>query len=625
MKCLEKRAADRWQSAEELLGRLESLAATSGATTPAETRTVPVTPAGSRRWIFPAGAAAGIAGLALLASRLSRSTTPDLQLGRRTQVTLAAGLEIYPALSPDGALVAYTGGPHTRLYVRQTEGGNPIEVARDLPDAQIFPYWSPDGKQLTFTSVRGVEIAPALGGTPRLLLPVRPGEFLFGGPWSPDGKEIAFVTGDTLFAVPAEGGAPRAITTAPQLHSCAWAADGRRIACVTGNSPAVTPQSLGNVAQSTILVVSSAGGAPGAVTEGSSGNLSPVWRPDGTLLFLSDRDGGRDVYAVRLKSDGSPVSPPRRLTTGLNALSLTVSASGTRLGYAVFSEKSNIWSAPVPASGTASWSLARAITSGNQVIDMFDISRDGRWIAFASDRGGNFQIYRMPLAGETEPEQLTRGPVDGFWPRWSPDGKEIAFHAFRNGHRQIFVVPATGGPASLVAGTDRDDRLRAWSPDGQFIVVGTDLFTPTEQCRVIRRGAGGAWEAPTPWLPHACQFVVFSPDGKLVANLALDGLWVATSTGQSPRKLMEGRGVEKILQVPAWSGDGRTIYYIDSDSAGAVIDAVPIEGGTPRHVMRFEDPTRPWHRFGFATLRDRFYFTVGELESDVWMVEIERP
>jgi hypothetical protein len=38
--------------------------------------------------------------------------------------------------------------------------------------------------------------------------------------------------------------------------------------------------------------------------------------------------------------------------------------------------------------------------------------------------------------------------------------------------------------------------------------------------------------------------------------------------------------------------------------------------------VRFDDPARPWHRSGFEVHGGRFYFTLGDLQSDVWMTEI---
>ena len=60
------------------------------------------------------------------------------------------------------------------------------------------------------------------------------------------------------------------------------------------------------------------------------------------------------------------------------------------------------------------------------------------------------------------------------------------------------------------------------------------------------------------------------------------------------------------------------------DSSGFSVRAVPASGGTPRVAVRFDDPTRPWHRFGFRLRAGRFYFTLGDLQSDIWVADVER-
>jgi hypothetical protein len=39
-------------------------------------------------------------------------------------------------------------------------------------------------------------------------------------------------------------------------------------------------------------------------------------------------------------------------------------------------------------------------------------------------------------------------------------------------------------------------------------------------------------------------------------------------------------------------------------------------------VVRFDDPTRPWHRFGFRVRGEQIYFTLGDLQSDIWVTEV---
>ena len=74
----------------------------------------------------------------------------------------------------------------------------------------------------------------------------------------------------------------------------------------------------------------------------------------------------------------------------------------------------------------------------------------------------------------------------------------------------------------------------------------------------------------------------------------------------------------------AWSADGRVVYFMGRDPKDGNLGVwgVPAAGGPPRLALRFDDPARPWHRSGFAVDRGRFYFTLGDRQSDVWMTEI---
>ena len=68
-------------------------------------------------------------------------------------------------------------------------------------------------------------------------------------------------------------------------------------------------------------------------------------------------------------------------------------------------------------------------------------SQDGAAIAYASDRGGNFDIWTQRLAGG-DAVQVTRDPAADSQPDWSPDGNRIVFRSER-GDGGLFVVPAT--------------------------------------------------------------------------------------------------------------------------------------------------------------------------------------
>src|SRR6201981_742157 len=89
-------------------------------------------------------------------------------------------------------------------------------------------------------------------------------------------------------------------------------------------------------------------------------------------------------------------------------------------------------------------------------------SPDGRYIAYASDRGGKFDIWVRQVSGG-DPVQITKGAGQKWQADWSPAGKYIADRS-ESGEGGLFAIPALGG-----AGLER--RITAfgyyprWSPD----------------------------------------------------------------------------------------------------------------------------------------------------------------
>jgi Tol biopolymer transport system component len=521
--------------------------------------------------------------------------------------------------------------------VRHVAGGRTIALTENVPGHHRRPQWSPDGSQIVFSSGEAIYVVPALGGVPRSLVALDSAQWPADAAWSPDGQHIVYVRGTLrdpgrgVFLQPVGGGAARKLADTFNAHSPSWSPDGSWIAYVSGNWRFVYGTSdFGNIATSSIWLVSSEGGDPVQVTSDACLNLSPVWMPDSRhLLFVSDVGGARDIYVVEITPSGKPAGPASRLTTGLNAHGVSLSADGSHAAYSAFSHTANIWSIATPSRPPVSSAEAMPVTTGNQVVEDLEISPDGEWLAFDSDLSGNQDIYKMPVGGG-EPQQLTTDPAGDFNPSWSPDGKEIAFHSLRSGTRGIYVVSTNGGPDSPVVDTESHETVPDWSPDGKQLVYGV-WGDPTQLYVISREGAEAQWGEPRQLTAEANggQTGQWSPDGSLIAYVGTNEIWLVAPPDGPARRLIENPNPDPASALyfgnPIWSLDGRSVYFRALDSQGnPAIWSVPVTGGTPTLLVRFDDPVRQSLRGDFTTDGGRFYFTITSRESDVWVLTLER-
>jgi Tol biopolymer transport system component len=616
-RCLEKRPADRWQTTGELLTQLEPLATPSGGMTPTATQPVMGLSPRHRRWAAWIAGTAAIVGVGAVGWSTLTRPPATMQFGRRTQVTLSEGVEELPVPTADGKSVAYatisSRATAPGIELRRVEGGNPVRLAGD---AQPLG-WSPQGDQLLVATERGLEVIPALGGSGRL---VQPGARYAG--WSPDGQSIVYTSADSVIVRVLRSGATRLVTRALDPHSPVWSPDGKWIAFVSGNG---NYRDTWNVAPSGIWLATAGGGAASIVVPSQSMNLSPTWAPDSRrILFVSDRDRGRDVYQVNLTADGRANGKPIRLTTGLDASSIRLSADGTRLAYSVVKNRANIWSVRTPTRDWVSSRTAEPVTTGGQNIESFDVSLDGRWLVFDSDRRGIQQLFRMPMAGG-DVEQITEDTVPAFAPWLSPDGREVAYHTVsRTGLRRVFAKPIDGGkPVQVSPGVGPNEFAALWSIDGHRIVWTTrDSGGGGRRVYFAERAADGSWGAPK-GIPDEVATLRWVAGGGAVG---LDSL------GRLIRLPVVGGPIEIVGAVPdslwrfrrnwEWDLSGRVLYLITRlDSR---IAAYAITGsGAVREVLRFDDPSHPARPFTYVLPRaGRLYFTLGDQESDIWVAEV---
>lgn len=470
---------------------------------------------------------------------------------------------------------------------------------------------------------------PLSGGPEHEEIASRPGGIIRSAAWSANGRAIAYVHGDSLFARTINTSAQRLIATGPDLHSCCWSSDDAWIACVSGNSFHVTVDGasgvgpmFGNLAPSRIVLVPARGGRLVYVTDSVTLNQSPAWSHNGrTLYFVSDRNGPRDIYALDVRSHLA--APVVRITTGLGAQSIDLSADDGRMVYAAYSSTANVWAMPIPAHPPVSTNTARPVTSGNQTVEGVRASADGRWLVYDSNLSGKSDIYRMPIGGG-EAQRLTRGPSDDFRGSLSPDGKELAYHSFTTGARDIFLLTLGGGaPRQLTRSSGGQFAMANWSPDGNALSF-FDLRNAA--VLVMRRDERGVWNTPrvvarNAWRPD------WSPDGRTITYVSpADGrIALVPSDSGTARALYIPAAGDPLAELAMFAANGRELYFKSHDSLGrASFWSIPVSGGHPVRLVRFDDPAWPSDRFDFASDGRRLYFTVEDRQSDVWVAEISR-
>ena len=630
-------------TAEALPAATEPLVAAGGDAAPTVMRLDQGVASGGWNWraLAMGGALLGLFALAGTLMRRGRGARAPVSLVNLRRMTNAGGLEFLPALSPDAKFLAFAStsevGRPAKIFLQPTDGGRAVAITDSLAGEQTSPDWSPDGGRVVFISTdtgqSSIMVTSPTGGGVRTVYQVRNVKFkthsVQSGPlaprWSPDGLHIAFGEADSILLISANGTGLSLVGRATDVHSLAWSPDGRWLAGVRDNAGFVygnLPRTFGNLAASTVFVISAAGGTPQMVSDSTTLNNSPVWLRDGSgLLYVSSSGGGRDIYEQRIGRSGFADGPARRVTTGLDAHTIALSRDGRRLAYSKYTRDVNIWLLRIPPGGHASVRSAVPVTRGNQAIESVKLSPDGKWLAYDSDLNGNADIFVVAADGGTA-RQLTEDPADDMWPDWSPDGSQLAFHSFRTGHRAIFTMNADGSGVSAVTASPMHQRYAVWGTNNSLAFL-RDSGTGFALEEVTRSDRTAPWGRPRVLATEFDMLLTGSTPDHSAYLGDVDGFPARISLGRgSVTPLLSSKAVPYAFN-PRMPGDGRTLYFFSSDSAGSYIGAADVKRGTTRKVVTFDEPGRDFTRGAFDTDGRRFFFTIAHHRADIWLADVE--
>jgi serine/threonine-protein kinase len=628
MRCLAKRPADRWPDAGVLRDALELFLLPSGSVTP-----VPMAPvARRRRRIQIVGAAMAVLVGGALTLRLLPAGGSDLRLGEPRRLGVATELELDPAISPDGRMVAYAGGRagQMRIRVRQLAGGEPVTVAAGISTSQRWPRWSPDGSRLAFQAGGAVHEVPALGGAVRTLVDGTPAAPAADFSWSPDGARMAYTRAGAIYTAAPQGGEPREVVRDFEAHSLAWSPDGQRIAYVSGNAEfAFSEILLGNIAPSTLKLVPADGGAPVTLTDGRSLATSPAWLDPRTLAFVGGGAATRDLFALRLTRRGKPAGGPTRLTTGLRVHAVAAFPGGGDLAYVILDHVANVWSVPRPFPGDPVFSLrdGHPVTEGDQVVEDMDVFPVGGMVLFDSNRQGSQDIWLQTGPGTT-PVALTSDPADEYGPAWSPNGREVAYYSVRDGVRHLFVMGIAGQHPVQVTADSLQDQQPQWSPDGHSLVFYRRDGQGRDRLFVTTRAPDSTWSAPRPLTDELGTGADWSSDGRWIAFTDPAGNLRVVDAAGGPSRVVAGPEQVGGLPIrrPHWLfGEPALLARVEGPAGTGGIWRFSIMGGAPEELIRLDDPDRPVYRTDFVADASRIYVLVSEFGTSTWRIAVEDP
>ena len=617
--CLMKGPAERWQNARDLASELRWILEDRRAATPARDPGR----AGVIRRAALGAALVSIGAVAMLVASSVRRTadTPLAKFSIQLPDTSVAANSVPVArISPDGlylASVLQTGATALApILLRRVDA----QRAEPVPGTEgaVALAWSPDSRQLGFTTVTGsLKKVSAIERTIETLCDACSTTTGQGGgvTWSAGGVIVFASDGGRLMRIGVDGGEPRAISTpdksSGEISHVAphFLPDGRHFVYLSRNA---------EERRTALYVRGVDGAAPRMLLQG---DRPAIYAPPGYLIFPQSGDivaRGFDARRLEFTSEATPLVRssdywPTRVESAGSVLaawngnwpSVSVSEGGA-LAYAIaeqppfqFQWLRRSGGVPEPVGVPGSYLT-------------FDLSRDDSRLLFSKVEAAQTSLWTLDLARGVS-SRLTFGAGSSYFdPRWGPREEWIAANR-RIPAPSVLVRIRPDGDEAV---TDRDEEcgLDDVSDDGRWVLCHRDAnrelvakpLVAGLQPTVVHRSRGGIIDQGR-----------FSPDG----------LWIAYHTNESGRYEVyvtpfPSRGEQ--LQIsrdgglqPLWQADGRALYFLSVDG---VLNTATVQSENPR---RFSIPTAlfdarlpapsPWiEQYAVSADGQRFLFLKAE-------------
>ncbi len=480
----------------------------------------------------------------------------------------------FPNIHGDKVVFSYAGD----LYIANINGGVARRLTSD-PGYEMFAKFSPDGKWIAFTAQYDgnteVYVIPSDGGVPRRLTytatlnrddvsdRMGPNNIVMG--WTPDSKKIIFRSRmhsfnsfrGQLYLVDLKGDMPEPVPI-KDGGFCSFSPDGSKLAFNYVFREFRTWKHYRGGMADDVWIYDFKTAKAKRLFKNPAQDIFPMWYKD-KIYFISDRDWTMNLFVYDLKTHQT-----KKLTDFTNYDIKFPSIGGDKIvfengGYLyyydiptgqlkqihiyikndfastrnkfvdaskyiesvdlspegknlVFSARGDVFVVPVSQGATKDITNTQGVFERNVVW-----SPKGDYVAYLSDKSGEFEIWIQKTDGSQPPKQITKGADTYYYTlKWSPDGKKILFNDKK---LRLRYVDITTGKVTLVdKGQAWEITDFAWSPDSRWITYTKPTFDKLATVWVYDTKTGQHHQITDGW--YSSYSPRFSSDGKYLVFIS---------------------------------------------------------------------------------------------------------
>ncbi len=355
-------------------------------------------------------------------------------------------------------------------------------------------------------------------------------------------------------------------------------------------------------------------------------NLSrpACWPAGDTVIFSAANGDTQNLWEIGISQrTGKATGVLKTLTTG-GGNEVDPSFASGHLTFTNLDNRTDVWSLPFDLDrGKATGALER-ITQGPAKREHASLSSNGRYVAFASDQAGRYNIWRRDLATGKESHVASSSIVQRY-PVSNASGSKIAFSVYEKDRRAVYVSAAEGPPEKLCEGC-----LRAtdWSRDEKTLLIfGGNPYEVTllelpshEQTPLVKHPA------------YNLLYAHFSPDNRWISftvRTQPNRGRIAIAPIDGPKPVPESSWIT-IAEVSAedwahWSPDGKTLYFTSEIDGHYCLWGQRIDGASRRPVGE-AFPALHLHgrvshrRGGWSAAGGRIAMELFESTGNIWLM-----